>query len=152
VHALIDWHVLRDSAFIVDVVPASLSLNERDEIGTVTVNFVSTHKTEGGVSDEVSGGGNQIQRADGINVEVLKRNLGRLIVRRLSSAVNNEVRPHFTDEVPKACTITNIKTPVTVSWEIRDKTVNCWLRRGCRAEEPSSHVTVNSHDIPTILA
>jgi hypothetical protein len=104
VEAAVDAHVLADAfvVFFLRVVPAGGKFVERDLVGGVAVDLVGAHEdehrvAEGGVAGQ-AGGLKEVERADGVDVEIVEGALGGEVVGRLRGGVDDQVGLGVFDE------------------------------------------------------
>ena len=75
----------------VGVVPAGLELDERQPVGVVAVDLVGRHGDEHRLGRVRPAGLEQVERADGVHVEVVERAGGGEVVARLGGGVDHEL-------------------------------------------------------------
>jgi hypothetical protein len=88
---LVDGEGLRNTVFVggICVVPARRQLGEGDAVGGVAVDFVRAHVHERGFRAGLAGGFEEVERADGIGVEIVERNRRRAVMRWLRGNVDD---------------------------------------------------------------
>ncbi len=94
VEALVDRERLGDALRErrVGVVPARLALGERDRVRPVAVDLVRAQVDERPLGTVAAGGLEEVQRADGVGVEVVERDVGGPVVRGLRGGVDDRRR------------------------------------------------------------
>lgn len=91
------------------VIPTRVEFAQSDGIWPVAVNFVGGHVDERRLGTGLPGGFKEVQRADGVGVEIIKRNCGRAVVRGLRGGVDDDVGLNFCNEVENALPVANIE-------------------------------------------
>ena len=76
----------------VGVVPAGFELHERHVVRPVAVHLVGAHQDEHGLGRVLAAGFEQVERADGVDVEVVERPLGGQVVAGLGGRVDRPGR------------------------------------------------------------
>ena len=94
VHRRVDPHRLVDSVGVgrVRVVPARLELDELELVRRVAVDLVRREEDERRLRAAAAGGLEQVERPDGVHLEVVERAGGREVVRGLSGSVDDQLR------------------------------------------------------------
>lgn len=111
VFRLVDREGFGDAVLVggIVVIPARVEFAERDGIGPITVNFVRGHVDEWRLGAGLPCGFEEVQRADGVGVEIIKRNRSRAVVRGLGGSVDDNVGFDFGNEVENALPVANIE-------------------------------------------
>jgi hypothetical protein len=65
----------------------------------------------------LAGGFEEVQRADGVGVEVIKRNRRRAVMRGLRGGVDDDVGFNFCNEVENALPVANVQFVVGEAWD-----------------------------------
>src|ERR1700733_97883 len=87
----INGHVLIDTVSTVRVVVSFLSLDERKSVWSISVYLIRACETERRVAAKVAGGHKHIDGSGSVDIEIIVRYGGRLVVRRLSRSVDDEI-------------------------------------------------------------
>ncbi len=82
----------------IGVVPARLEFCQRNAVRRVAVDLVRRHVDERRLRAGPPRRFEQVQRADGVGVEIVERNRRRAIVARLRGGVHDDVRPQARDQ------------------------------------------------------
>ena len=92
--ALVDGEVLGDPVFEsrVGVIPAGCVFLKADGVGPIPIDLVGGHVRERGFRAGPPGGFEEIERADGIGIEIVERDCGRTIVGRLGGGMDDGIR------------------------------------------------------------
>ena len=94
----------------VGVVPARLQLRERECVfGPVAVDLVRRHVDERRLGAGLARGLEQVQRADGVHVEVVERDGRGAIVRRLGRGVDDRRRAAAPHQRQDACAVADVE-------------------------------------------
>jgi len=111
VFRLVDRERFRDAVFVggIVVIPTCVEFAEGDGIWPIAVNFVRGHVDEWRLGAGLPSGFEEVQRADGVGVEVVKRNRSRAVVRRLGGGVDDDVGLDFGHEIKDALTVTDVE-------------------------------------------
>jgi len=98
--APIDAEILPDTVVVLlpGVFPAGFQLLQRQLVGRVPIDLVRGHVDKGGIGRRTPGGLQEIERPDGIDVEIIKGATGCEIVTGLSRRMNNDIRPQFLEQ------------------------------------------------------
>jgi hypothetical protein len=91
--ALVHGHILAYAVQSPRIVPPALLLDQWNAIRSIAINLVGTDEAEGGLWREIASSDKKIESADGILVEVLVRNTRSLVMRWLSSSVDDQIWP-----------------------------------------------------------
>ena len=102
---LVDGERFRDAVGVgrVGVIPAGLQLLQRDGVGQVAIDLVGGHVNEGRLGAELPRSLQQVQRADGVGVEIVEGDRRRPVVGGLGGGVD--------DAVPVCSSLTRASTP-----------------------------------------
>lgn len=108
---LVDGKVLGDTvgAGRVGVVPAGFQLAEGDRVGPVAIDLVGGHVDEGRFRTSLTGRFEQVERADGIGVEVFKRDRRGAIMRWLGGGVDDGVGLYVLQQLQHALAIPDVQ-------------------------------------------
>ncbi len=108
---LIDGEVLGDAIGVggIGVVPAGFQFGEGDGVGAVAIDLVGGHVDEGRLRVGLAGGFKQVERADGVGIEVVERNGGGAVVRRLGGGVDDGIRTESGEQVEHALAVADIE-------------------------------------------
>ena len=96
----VDGHALIHPVQAVGVIVTLLELNQRQVGRAVSIHLVCARKTERGIAAEIAHCYQQVQRSDGVYVEIFIRNGRGLVMRRLGRGVDDEIGALGLDEVP----------------------------------------------------
>ena len=137
VQALVDREGLRDAVCVlrVGVIPAGLQLGKSQSIGRIAVHLVGAHVNERALRARLPRGLEQVERADGVGVEVVERNRGRAIVRRLGGRVHDDRRPKPSDQIENALPIPDVELMVLKARELSLEAVLVPARVALRPEK-----------------
>ena len=119
VFRLVDREGFGDTMIVsgIVVIPARVEFAERDGIWAIAVNFVRGHVDERRLGASLAGGFEEVQRADGVSVEVIKGNRSRAIVRGLRGGVDDDVGFDFCDKIENALPVANVQFVVGEAWD-----------------------------------
>ena len=108
---LVDREGFGDAVFVggIVVIPARVEFAERDGIWPIAVNFVRGHVDERRLWAGLAGGFEEVQRADGVGVEVIKGNRRRAVVRGLRGGVDDDVGFYLCNEVENTLPVANVE-------------------------------------------
>ena len=111
VQARVHATVLTDAVVVFrpGVVVARFELDERKLVRRVAVHFVGAHVNERRLGAVLPRRFQHIERAGGVDVEIVKRPIGRKVVRGLRRAVDDQMRPDVTNEAAHALAIANVE-------------------------------------------
>ena len=93
----------------IGIIPPRREFLERYGIGPVAIDLIGGHVNEWRFGTGAAGGFKEVQRADGIGVEVVEGNSGCTVVRGLRRSVNDHVGAYGGHEVDDALAVANIK-------------------------------------------
>ena len=94
----------------------------------------------------------QIERADGIHVEVVKWPAGGKVVARLRSGMNYCIGTLLGDKFDDTVPVANIKIMKRVMLEFRSQAIGVPIGIALRSEEIGAHVVVDANDVPSIAS
>ncbi len=112
--AVIDRQLLVDPVAAVGVVKSRLQLAKEDRVWAIAVHLVRTRKAERRISAEVASCDEQIQRADGVHVEIVVWKGRSQVVGRLSSRVDDEIGAFGCEYLSNRSAVSDINRYVTV--------------------------------------
>lgn len=97
---LINGEVLGDAIRVdgIGVVPAGFQFGQCDGVGPVAVDLVGGHVDERRLRAGLAGGFEQVEGADRVGVEVVERDGGSTVVRRLGGGVDDGVGPDLAQQ------------------------------------------------------
>src|SRR3954470_13212207 len=100
----VDPQILADTVeiLVTYIVPARWQLNERQLVWRSTIDFVGGHMDEDHSGDMAAGSFQEVQRTSGIDVEVIKGDCSRQVVRRLGGRVDDHSRLYRLDQLQNA--------------------------------------------------
>ena len=96
----------------IGIIPARRQLLERDAIGRIAVHLVGRHVHERRLRARPAHRFQKIERADGVGVKIIKRNVRGPIVRRLRRRVNDGRRTELVHQVQAPLPIANVQLVV----------------------------------------
>ena len=130
----------------VGVVPAGGEFGESDAVGGVAVNLVRRHVHERGFGGGLAGSFEEIQRADGVGVEVVEGNRGSAVVGGLRGGVDDDGGADGFYEGEDAGAVADVEFVVDEAGEFgrEARLVPAGVTRG--AEENSALVVVHAVD------
>ena len=96
----------------VGVVPAGLQLGKSQSIRRVAVDLVGGHVDERALGTRLPRGFQQVERADGVGIEVIERDGGGAIVGRLGRGVHDDRRPKPSNQLENAVPIPHVELMV----------------------------------------
>lgn len=107
---LVDGKGLGDAMLVggIGIIPACFELGERDVIGGVTIDLVGAHVDEGRFGAGLAGGFEQIERADGVGVEIVEGNGRSTVMGRLGCSVDDDGWLDLLDQGQHALPVANI--------------------------------------------
>ena len=111
----------------VGVVPARVQLDQRDPVRPVAVDLVRAHVDERALGTAAPRGLEQVQRADGVGVEVVEGNGRRTIVGGLRGGVDDHGRAQSRHQIEHA-----LRSRMSSSWWRNDgssRSSRCWFQR-----------------------
>ena len=150
VQALIDRKRLVDAVAAFGVVPAPCVLDERQAVGAIAIDLVGAEEAERRLAREVARRDQQVQRADGVDVEILVGNRCRLVVRGLRRGVDDEVRPLGAHQFAHAVAIADVQFDVAIPAQLARQCLHHRPRRAAGAEEPGAQIVVDADDVPAL--
>ena len=111
VFRLVDRKGFGDAVLVggIVVIPTRVEFAQSDGIWAIAVNFVRGHVDERRLGAGLPCGFEEVQRADGIGVEVVKWNRGCAVVRGLRGGVDDDVGFDFGNEVENALSVANVE-------------------------------------------
>ena len=111
VFRLVDREGFGDAVLVgeIVVIPARVEFAERDGIWPVAVNLVCGHVDERRLGTGLAGGFEEVQRADSVGVEVIKRNRSRAVVRGLCGGMDDDIGFDFCNEVENALPVPDVQ-------------------------------------------
>ena len=147
---LVDAQVLADAAEVPGpgVLPAGLELLHRQVVRGVAVDLVRRHVDERGGRHVLPRRLEQVQRTDGVRVEVVEGDLGREVVRRLRGGVDDRVGLHLPDESQDAGAVADVELVVEEALALGLERALVPARVAAGAEERGAPVVVDAVDVP----
>lgn len=141
--------VLANSVVILGarIIPARRQFPQRKLIGRIAVNLVRGHEDEHGVGIRLPRRFQQVQRADGIHVEIHKRNLLRLVVRRLGGTVNDQVKPLRLEEIHDLLPVADVERHVGKAPGVLAQALKVPARVARRAKKLAAQIVINAEDL-----
>ena len=136
----------------VGIVPARGELRERDTVGRVAIDLVRAHMHEGRLRARLARGFEQVERADGVGVEVVKGDGGGAVVRGLRGSVDDDGRLHLADKGEDAGAVADVDLVVNEAGHLSSEARLVPARVALRAEEDGALVVVHPVDGVTELA
>ncbi len=143
---LIDGESLRNALGVgrVGVVPAGGEFDQLDAVRGVAIDLVRAHVHEGGLGAGLPGGLKEVQRADGIGVEVVERDRRGAVVRGLGGGVDDDGRLDGLDEGEDAGAIADVEFVVLEALELGGEPALVPAGVALRAEEDRALVVVHA--------
>lgn len=132
----------------VAVIPARGEFFPRDGVGPVPVNFIRAHVDENGIPGILARCFQQVQRATGIDVEIIERPAGGQVVAGLGSGMNDERWFQFRHELGDFRSIANIEFEMLKGGPGVTQSLLIPASISLRAEEIAAHVVVDAKDAP----
>ena len=133
----------------IGVVPAGREFHHRQFVGGVAVNLVGAHVHKRRFLARPTHCLEEIQRADGIRVEVVKRNRRGTIMRWLGCRVDNGVRTNRVNKSQHAIPIADVEFMVDKAWQCLDQSLLVPPRVAGGAKEDRPLVVVDAMDLPS---
>ena len=121
VQALVDREGLGDAVCVLpgrrspSASPARVS---SVRFGRIAVHLVSAQVDERALRTACARGFEQVERADGVGVEVVKGNSGRAIVRRLGGSMHDDRWPKPSNQIENALPIADVELMVLKATEV----------------------------------
>ena len=106
--ALVDGHVFADAVAPAGVVETFVELYQRQRIGPVAVDFIGAGEAQRRFAAEIPRRHQHVERAHGVDVEIVVGDGGGLVVRRLRRGVDDEIGPLAFKELANAVAVANI--------------------------------------------
>jgi len=145
---LVDGEGLRDAVFVgrIGVVPAGFELLERDGIWGVAIDLVGAHVHEGRLGAGLAGGLQQVERADGVGVEIVEGDRGGAVVGGLRGGVHDGGGFHLLEQREHAGTVADVELVVDESRQLAHEAVLVPPGVALRAEEDGALVVIHAVD------
>ena len=131
----------------IGVIPPPGFLNQRHPIGTITVNLVGGHVNERRLRCMGAAGFQEVESANRVGVEIIKRNGCGPIVRRLRRRVHDKARPQFLHQLAEAGAVADIQFVVVKVGHGSLQPLLVPARVGLRPEENRSLVVIQPMDL-----
>ena len=108
---LVDREGFGDAVFVggIVIIPARVEFAQSDGIWPIAVNFVRGHVDERRLGAGLAGGFKEVQCADGVGVEVVKRNRRCAVMRGLRGGVDDDVGLNFCNEVENTLPVADVE-------------------------------------------
>ena len=151
---LVDGEVLGDAVCVVGigVVPAGFEFGQSNGVRPVAIDLVGGHVDEGRFRAGLAGGFQQIKGTNSVGVEVIERDRGGAVVRRLGGGVDDRVGPHLAQEGEDALAVADVEFVMNESVaEGFGEATLVPASVALRAEEHGALVVVHAMDFPTQL-
>src|SRR5258706_7696112 len=131
------------------VVEAEFKFFERNLVRCVAVYLVGAHKDECGFGTVLPRGLKKVHGAERIDLEIKDGNIARLVVRRLCSAVNDQVETTLLEHLVNFLSIADIYVVRNEASSHSPKSFQIPLRIALRAKKYTPHVVVHAdHAVP----
>ena len=128
------------------IVPTRFQLDERYLVGRIAVDLVRAHVDEHCLTGVSPGALEQIDRPDRVHVEVVERNVARLVVGRLRCAVNDQFGRCLPEIASDGLPIANVDAVRREVPRFPHQPLQVPRRIALRPEELAPHVVVNAVD------
>lgn len=147
---LVDGKRFFDAVVIgfVAVLPASISLDQVEAVGGVTIDLISTHVGEGRRWAKLTGGFQQVQRTDGIDVEIIEWARSGQVMAGLGGRVCDVGWAKLLEEFQYPRPVTDIQFNVLEIFALRQQLSLVPTGIPLGAEKVGPHVIVNTVDLP----
>ena len=153
VHGRVDPHRLVDAVAVsgISVVVALFELDELELVRRVAVDFVCREEDEWGFRAAAAGALEQVQRPDGIDVEVVEWPRGREVVGWLGRAMDDEIRLLLGDDAQDRLAVADVDVTVLEMPRRSSQPLEVPGRVPVLAEEVAPHVVVDAVHAPAAL-
>src|SRR5581483_9708176 len=149
--ALVNGHRLINAVKPISKIEAGRKLSNWKLIRTIAVNLIRARETKRRVPAEIAGGDKKVQRPNGVDIEIVIRDRGCFIMRRLSRRVNNEIGPRLFQTPANPVAIANIQIEMTVIGNRFPQVRHDGLRISLRTEEYLALIVIDADYIPALL-
>ncbi len=141
----VDGEGLRDSLPVggIVIVPTGLQLFEFNEVGPVAVHLVGRHVSEGALRAGPPGGFQEIESADGVDVEIVERAGGGQIVTGLGGGVDDGGGLQLGNERENLFTIPDVELVMLEAFALLFQSLLVPPRVAAGSEEVGSLVVVD---------
>ena len=131
----------------VGVVVSRWQFDQRQFVGDVAVDLVGAHQDEHGLGGVPARGFQQVERARGVDVEVIERAVLGQVVRGLSGAVDDQVGSGVGDDAVHRCAVADVERVVFEARAglLEPSKVPVGIATG--AEEVGPHIVIDSEDV-----
>src|SRR5262249_44410263 len=154
VEALVDPTRLVDpvAIFAPRVVPPGRRLDQRTLVRSIAIDLVRAHENEDALRRVEAAGLQQVHGSNRVDVEIVERPACGEVVRRLSRAMNDEVRASLPDERDHAGAVSNVVRPMSIGWTLLGQPPEDKRGVALHAEELATHIVVDSTHLMSELA
>ena len=128
----------------IGVVPSGLQLDQRQLVRVVAVDLVGGHGDEDRVRGVTARALEEVQRAAGVDVEVVERAGGRQIVAGLRCSMNHDFVGTLTEQVVYAVAVADVDVVVRVALAGGFEALTIPGGVAAGSEEVSTHVVVHA--------
>src|SRR5262249_34860013 len=132
------------------IIPAQLFLHQVETIGSVAVNFVRRHMDKRRFRTGGSYGLKQIQSADRIDIEIIKRPAGSQIMAGLRSRMNDCLWGNLANSLGNSCSVADIEFAVAKAGKFPFETFPIPPRVSLRPEKIAPHIVIQAMHLPAL--
>jgi hypothetical protein len=153
VEAGVDATVLAHSmpVGLIGVLPTGLEFLQRDLIGGVAIDLVGAHVDERRLRRTAPHGLEEVQRADGVDLEIVERPVLGQVVRRLGGAVDQEIGPGVGDLSEDRVTVPDVEIAMGEARRFAPDPLQVPGGVAIVSEEGPAQVVVDADHLPSPL-
>src|SRR6185437_11422551 len=149
--ALVHRAIFGNAIAAIGVVPPRVQLAKRNLIRAIAVDFVAAGEAEGRFRRGFARRRQQVEGCAGVHVEIREWNLRRLVMRRLSCGVDDELRAGPPHQGGNAGAVAKIQIAMLVA-AVLAQSADHGGGAAPGTKEPSAQIVVHAHNAPSLAA